>query len=95
MDKDSIFGEAPLDNSVNKVYPENKGVILIYPNGDVKALYGKEHTMLMQKIGYWYIDNWQDFLLNYAYNGVMVIMIESGTSLVYLPKDIEKVQRRK
>ena len=92
MDND-IFNNSPFSATINSVYPENKGIILIYNNGETRELYGREHAIMMQEIGYWYVDNWQDFLMNYSYNGVIVMMIEFDTSLVYLPKDISKEQK--
>ena len=93
MDND-IFNKTPFSEAMNSVYPDNKGIILFYNNGKVRELYGREHVMMMQEIGYWYIDNWQDFLLNFSYNGVIVMMIEFDTSLVYLPKDITNEQKK-
>ena len=90
---DEMFNNSPFSEAMNSVYPENKGIILFYNDGKVRELYGREHVMMMQEIGYWYIDNWQDFLLNFSYNGVIVMMIEFDTSLVYLPKDITDEQK--
>ena len=95
MDK-SIFNKAPFSpftNDKNHPFPGNKGLLLFYNDGNIKEMYGREHAMMMQEIGYWYIDNWQDFLLNYSYNNVIVMMIEFNTSLVYLPRYISEMQK--
>ena len=47
MDNNSIFEDSPVDSNINKVYPENKGIILINAFGDMKVIYGREHTMMM------------------------------------------------
>ncbi|MBR3161106.1 MAG: hypothetical protein IKF19_00040 [Bacilli bacterium] len=89
----NMFNVSPFSEKMNSIYPKDKGILLFYANGDVKELYGREHVMMMQEIGYWYVDNWQDFLLNYSYNGVIVVVIEFDTSLVYLPKNISIKQK--
>ncbi|MEE3343464.1 MAG: hypothetical protein VZS44_05190 [Bacilli bacterium] len=93
---DSRFSKTPFSpfiNNTSSIFPGNKGILLFYSDGNIKELYGREHVMMMQEIGYWYIDNWQDFLLNYSYNGVIVMMIEYDTLLVYLPKNMTLKQR--
>ena len=86
------FRNFPAADKDMTIYPKEKGILLFYDNGEVKELYGREHAIMLQDIGYWYTDNIQDFLLNYSYNGVMVIIFESGTSLVYLPNNITELQ---
>ena len=89
-----IFNNSSFSFTINSVYPKDKGIILIYDNGETREIYGREHVIMMQEIGYWYTDNWQDFLLNFSYNGIIVIMIEFDTSLVYLPKNISDNQKK-
>ena len=93
----NIFNNAPftpLSNDNYHPFPGNKGLLLFYDDGGIKELYGREHVMMMQDIGYWYIDNWQDFMLNYSYNGIIVMIIEFNTSLLYLPKYISEEQKK-
>ena len=89
----SRFGNCPFSDENIIVYPKEKGILLFYKNGDVRDIYGREHAIMLQDIGYWYTDNIQAFLLNYSYNGVVAIIFESGTSLVYLPKYISEKQQ--
>lgn len=92
----NIFNNSPFSpftNDNNHPFPGNKGLLLFYNDGNIKEMYGREHVMMMQEIGYWYIDNWQDFMLNYSYNRIIVMMIEFNTVLLYLPNIISKEQK--
>ena len=95
MNKRSVFEGSPVTNNLLAFFKKPKGILLLDSKGEIKELYGREHAMMMQEIGYWYIDNWQDFLLNYSFNKYIVVMIESGTSIVYLPKNVSKIQKKK
>ena len=93
---DNMFNMAPRSVFLNdkySIFPGSKGILLFDRDGSFKEMYGKEHAMMMQDIGYWYIDNWQNFLLNYSYNGFIVVMIEFNTCLVYLPRIISELQK--
>ena len=94
MNSRSVFDGAPVTKNLIAFFKKPKGILLLDSKGVIKELYGREHAMMMQEIGYWYIDNWQDFLLNYSYNKYIVVMIESETSIVYLPKNVSEIQKR-
>lgn len=90
----NIFNLSPSSYNKKSIYPGDRGILLFYNDGNIKEIYGREHAIMMQKIGYWYIDNWQDFLLNFSYNNIIVVMFEFDTSLVYLPKNISIEQKQ-
>ncbi len=90
----NIFDNSPFSSTMNSIYPSNKGIVLFYRDGILKEIYGREHAMMMQDIGYWYTDSWQNFLLNISYNGIMAMMIEFDTSLIYIPKIVTINQKK-
>ena len=78
---------------LKNIYPQKKGILLFFKDGSEKIIYGREYLMMMREIGFWDIDNWQNFLLNFAYNGTMISLVNYDITTIYLPKNITNQQR--
>ena len=95
--KRSVFTEDIIFKNIGfnlkNIFPQKKGILLFFKDGSEKIIYGREYLMMMREIGFWDIDNWQKFFLNFAYNGTIISLVNYDITTIYLPKNITNQQR--